>query len=242
VFTLGGALLGAWLRATLPPHHVDDHSRDTMKLGIGLVATLTALVLGLVTASTKGTFDDLNTTIKHTAIDVLELDRVLARYGPETQEMRAGFKRAIAARIEVVWSSQSTQAARLDTSATASTVERLVDQIRALEPRTAAQRSLQARAVDQGEALLKARWSVLGALGTSVPWPFLSVLLFWLTITFACFGVLAPRNATVLCVLFVCAVSVAGAVFLVLEMDSPFEGLIQVSPEPLRYAVSRLGL
>lgn len=70
--------------------------------------------------------------------------------------------------------------------------------------------------------------------------PFLVVLLFWLTISFASFGLFAPRNATVIAVLFVCALSVAGAVFLILEMDGPFEGLIKISPDPLHYAHSRI--
>ncbi len=83
---------------------------------------------------------------------------------------------------------------------------------------------------------------VLGELGTSIPWPFLIVLVFWLTITFMSFGLQAPANATVLAVLLLCALSVAGAVFLIQEMDGPFDGLIQVSAEPLRYALTRLGL
>jgi hypothetical protein len=242
VCTLGGALLGMWLRGVLPPHHLQDDSRDTMKLGIGLVATLTALVLGLVTASTKSAFDELNTTIRHAAVDALELDRTLARYGPETAEIRMAFKQSLAGRIETVWSREAPLAAKVDTSKTAARVEGLSEQIRALTPQTELQKALQARAIDQTEALLKTRWATLGGLESAVPWPFVTILVFWLTITFASFGLQAPRNGTVLAVLVVCALSVAGAVFLVLEMDSPFEGLIQVSSAPLRYAVSRLGL
>jgi hypothetical protein len=82
--TLGGSLAGFWLRARLPERHLDDASRDTVKVGIGLVATMTALVLGLVTASAKSSFDAADTAVKHTAMDLLTLDRLLARYGPET--------------------------------------------------------------------------------------------------------------------------------------------------------------
>ena len=90
------------------------------------------------------------------------------------------------------------------------------------------------------EALLKARWLVFAGGGTSVPLPFLVVLLFWLTITFASFGLFAPRNAMVIVVLFVCALSVGGAVFLIAEMDGPFDGLLKVSADPLRYAYAHL--
>jgi hypothetical protein len=242
ICTLGGALIGMWLRRTLPEHHLRDESRDTMKLGIGLVATLTALVLGLVTASAKSSFDGLNTAIKNVAADVIATDRLLARYGSETKDIRATLKRVIAYRIEMTWPQGPSHAAKLAVTEATETGEWVVDQIRALTPPNDAQRSLQSRALDRSEALLRTRWVVLGELGTSIPWPFLIVLVFWLTITFMSFGLQAPANTTVLAVLLLCALSVAGAVFLILEMDGPFDGLIQVSAEPLRYALTRLGL
>jgi hypothetical protein len=118
--------------------------------------------------------------------------------------------------------------------------ERLAEAIRALKPRDDSQRGLQSRALDLTEALLQARWLVLAGTETSVPVPFLVILLFWLTIIFGSFGLFAPRNATVLTVLFVCALSVGSAVFLVLEMDAPFDGLLKVSADPLRYALAHL--
>jgi hypothetical protein len=238
--TFGGALLGMRLRPRLPEHHLSDASRDTVKVGIGLVATMTALVLGLVTASAKSSFDALNTAIKHAGADILALDRVLSRYGPETHEIREVLKQAVARRIELTWPKAGSRPAPLDVSDQAAGVEKLQDRVRALSPQTDAQRWLQTRALDLGEGLLKTRWLIFGGMGSAVPVPFLVVLLFWLTITFTSFGLFAPANATVLAVLLVCALSVSGAILLVLEMDDPFEGLITVSAEPLRYAHSRL--
>jgi hypothetical protein len=238
--TLGGALFGNRLRAALPKHHLDNESRETVKLGIGLIATMTALVLGLVTASAKSSFDAVDTTVKSAAMDVLTLDRLLARYGPETGEIRAGLQHAIASRIEMIWPQGSSRPANLEPSAGASGVERLADAIRGLTPRDDSQRSLQSRALDIAEALLRTRWLVFDGGGMSVPLPFLVVILFWLTITFASFGLFAPRNGTVLAVLFVCALSVGSAVFLILEMDGPFDGLLRVSADPLRYAQAHL--
>lgn len=122
-----------------------------------------------------------------------------------------------------------------------SEVERLADEIRALAPQNDAQRALQTRALNQAEALLQARWFVIGSVGSSVPVLFLVVLVFWLAITFVSFGLFAPSSSTVRIVLFVCALSVGGAVYLVLEMDSPFHGLVKVSPSPMRYAHTHLG-
>jgi hypothetical protein len=240
--TFGGALLGMWLRGIVPAHHLQDESRDTVRLGIGLVATLTALVLGLMTATAKSSFDGLNTGIKNMAADVIATDRLLARYGPETKDIRATLKRVIAYRVDEIWSQGPSRAGKLDVTKETETGEWVVDQIRALKPTTDAQRWLQARALDQAEPVLRARWALLGELGSSIPWPFLIILVFWLTITFTSFGLQAPANGTVLGVLVLCALSVAGAVFLTLEMDAPFDGLIQVSAEPVRYALTRLGL
>ncbi len=200
---------------------------------------MTALVLGLVTASAKSSFDDVNTAVKQFATQILSLDRALARYGSETGEIRKGLQRAVGARIDMIWPQDSSKPAGLDPMR-APGVEGLADAIRSLNPKDDSQRALQARALDLAEALLQARWLVIASAGASVPFPFLTVLLFWLTITFASFGLFAPRNAMVVTVLFVCALSVGSAVFLVLEMDGPFEGFLKVSADPLRAAHARL--
>jgi hypothetical protein len=238
--TFGGAMAGMKLRAALPEHHFSADARDSIKLGIGLVATVTALVLGLLTASAKSTFDALDATVKHTAADLLSLDRALARYGPETAGIRGGLKETMKEKVGLIWSRGSPFSPDLDPAKTAQGAEYLATEIRKLAPATEEQRSLQARAVALSESLLDARWIVVSALATSVPIPFLAMLLLWLTITFTTFGVLAPRNRTIVCVLFVCALSVSGAIFLVLEMDSPFDGLITVSPGPMRYALEHM--
>jgi hypothetical protein len=240
--TFGGTLLGMWLHTALPGHHLNADSKDTVKVGIGLIATMTALILGLVTASAKSSYDALDRAVKQTAADILTLDRVLARYGPDTSEIRKSLKQAIGARIEMIWPQSSFKSANLDPlrSGAESEVERLADAIRGLNPRDDAQRALKSRALDLAEALLQARWLALAGTETSVPLPFLVILLFWLTITFTSFGLFAPRNATVLAVLLVCSMSVASAVFLVLEMDVPFNGLLRISSHPLRYAYAHL--
>jgi hypothetical protein len=215
--TFGGVLLGMWLQKTLPGHHLDAKSEDTVKIGIGVVATMTALILGLVISSAKSSYDDVNSAVKKSAVDVLVLDRVLARYGSETEEIRKGVQRMLRARIDTIWPQGSSKPANLDPtgSGAGAEAERLTRAIRALKPRDDSQRALQSRALDMAEALLQARWLVLAAVGPSVPAPFLVILVFWLTVIFTSFGVFAPRNATVLTVLFVCALSVSLAVFLI---------------------------
>jgi hypothetical protein len=142
----------------------------------------------------------------------------------------------------MIWPQGASKPANLDpmSSGAGSGAEALAEAIHGRQPRDDAQRALQSRALDLAEALLQTRWLGLAGTETSVPVPFLVILLFWLTITFASFELFAPRNATVLAVLFVCALSVGSAVFLVLELDTPFDGWLRVSAAPLGYAYAHL--
>jgi hypothetical protein len=241
--TFAGVLLGMWIRARLPEHAFDAESRDAVKVGIGLIATMTALVLGLVTASAKSSFDSVNAAMKQSAVQLLVLDRVLARYGPETGEIRGDLQQLVGTRIDMIWpqgSSRPTHPGPLRSEGS-SGPEGIADAIGDLKPHDDSQRALQSRARDLAETLLQGGWLLLIAgTGASVPVPFLVVLLFWLTITFASFGLSAPRKPMVIIVLFICALSVASAVFLVLELDGPFDGLLKVSPDALRSAYAHL--
>jgi len=239
-FSSAGFLLGMWLQTTLPSHHLSAESRDTVKVGIGLIATMTALVLGLVTASAKSSFDDVDRAVKKTATDALTLDRTLARYGPETGEIRNSLRKAFAQRTEELWQPGHSRIENQDPASHLSRAEGISVAIRGLEPHDDTQRALQSRALDRVEGLLEARWLVSGLEGASFPMPFLAVLLCWLTIIFISFGLFAPRNALVVLVLLVCALSVGSAVFLVLELQAPFDGLIRVSDAPWRFVLTHL--
>jgi hypothetical protein len=236
--TFGGALAGMWLRNVLPEQHLTEDSKTTVKVCIGLIATMTALVLGLVTAAAKSSFESVGTAIEHSAADIMTLDRTLARYGPESRDAREALNHAVTVRLRMTWPEDSSRASELVALDVLQGAERVVSVIRELSPRTAEQEWLQSRALSLGEALLAQRWAVLGPVGSSVLRPFVVVLVLWLTITFTSFGLFGPANITVIATLLLSALSVAGAVFLVLEMDGPFDGLITVSPEPLRYALA----
>jgi hypothetical protein len=242
VCSFGGALMGTLVRSLLPPTHLSKESQDVMRLGMGLVATMTALLLGLVTASARSSFDSQDATVRTSAANLLTLDRLLARYGPETQATRALLRQTVAYRIETMWPSDGSRGTGLSSVSTASPpVENIENQILALEPGTEAQRWLKSEALKLSEEVIKSRWRILTSQAGSVSVVFLGVVIFWLTVTFASFGLYAQPNASVTAVLFVAAVSVAAAVFLLIELDAPFEGLIKISSEPMRFALSQLG-
>ena len=241
VFTFGGALLGIYCRGVVVPDaHLDSESKNIVTLSTGLIATMTAVVLGLVVASAKSSFDATTVGIANAAAQVLEVDRLLGRYGPETSEIRDLLRRVVAYRIDSAWPEDKVGSAKLDDPEMARTVEGLEDQISQLSPQNDRQRWLQSRALTACSEALRGRWLLLGSR-PGVPVPFLVALIFWLTMIFAAFGLMAPRNATVIGSLLVSALSVAVSMFLVLEMEDAFDGVIKVSSVPLRFALSHLG-
>ena len=241
VFAFGGALVGGYVRSLLPPTHLSKDSQDVMRLGMGLVATMTALLLGLVTASARSAFDSQDAAIRTSAANILTLDRLLARYGPETVTIRDGLKKGLAFRIQMTWPADGSSNVDLQPTEATSAIENIENGILQITPATETQRWFKSEALKLSEDVSKTRWRVLGSMGGSVPVVFLAVVMFWLTVTFTSFGLYTQSNASVVAVLFVAAFSVAAAVFLIMELDGPFEGVIKVSSAPLRYALAQLG-
>jgi len=237
----GGALLGTYVRSILPATHLSKESQDVMRLVMGLIATMTALLLGLVTASARSTFDNQDAASRTSAANILTLDRLLARYGPETRSTRDLIRQAVAFRIETTWPDDGSAGSGLTQAQGPAAVEEIENQILQLSPATDAQRWFKSEALRLSQDIVTARWRALGSQEGSVPLLFLTVVIFWLTMTFGSFGLYAQPNATVITVLFVSALSVAAAVFLTLELDDPFSGLIKISSGPFRYVLANLG-
>ena len=235
----GGALAALLLHSLLPEEHLSTETKDVVKLGIALIATMAALVLSLLIASAKSTYDTRRNQLLQVSADILLLDRVLANYGAETKDARAMLQRSTAAALEQFWPANRDRPATLGRKATS--IEAVFSNIQQLSPHSEAQRFLQSQALTMALDLGRTRVLLFEQLGSSIPVPFLVVLVFWLAIIFASFGLFAPRNATVIAAFFVCALSVSGAIFLILELDQSFEGLLQVSSAPLRTALDELG-
>jgi hypothetical protein len=226
------------LRGVIPENHLTPDTRDLIKLGVGLIGTMSALVLGLLVASTKGSYDTKRTELAQMAGNAILLDRVLAHYGTETADIRSALRSGLASMV-----GSSGESSHLEQLAQAAPLAREVifDKIQNLVPRTDAQRSLQGQAQSFAINLGQTRWLLFAQSGTSISTPFLLIVVFWLTVLYLSFGLFAPRNATAFATLFICAVSVAGAMFLILDLDHPFTGLMRIPDSPLRNALSVLG-
>ena len=237
----GGAMLGIFLQRVLPPSHLRPESKDVIKLGTGLIATMAALVLGLLVGSAKTSFDSQTSGFHELATNIILLDRTLSRYGPDAKPARDQLRGTVTSTIERLWPKSGSPTVGLSDATITTDAGALYDSIRSLSPHDDFQRSLQTQALQIGADLARSRWQLSQPDDGSLPIPFLVVLAFWLFVLFSSFGLFSPQNATVITVLFVCALSVAGAVFLIVDLDQPFEGLLHISSGSLRGALAQLG-
>jgi hypothetical protein len=234
-----GALIGIVLHAVLPQHHLSNESKDIVKLGMGLVGTMAALVLGLLVASAKGSYDTQSAELIQMSANFALLDRVMAEYGPETKEARDELRGAVTRILDQMWPKIGAHASPVAPTSAGSEI--VFEKIQGLAPKNDAQRSLQSQALSIAMDLGKTRWLMYEQATTSASMTLLVVLVVWLTVIFISFGLFAPFNATVVSSLFVSALSVSGAIFLILEMYEPYAGLIQISSASLRAALAILG-
>jgi len=237
-FVFGGALVGITLRVVLPEGHLDGDSKDVVKLALGLIATLASLVLGLLIASSKASFDTQRNELTEMSSRIVLLDRVLAHYGPEAKDAREELRTSVVRALDWVSPKDAAGFSQFQPSANG---ELLYDKIQGLLPKDDTQRNIQGHALSLVISLGQTRWLIAEQRVNSVSPPLLIVLIFWLTIIFIGFGLFAPRNAIVIVSLLVSALSVSGAIFLILELYSPYTGIIHVSDAPLRSALANLG-
>ena len=235
------ALFGSFIRNALPENHLSADSKEVVKLGTGLIATMAALVLSLLVSSAETSFDQMDGELVQNAARTVSLDRTLADYGPESKEVRDLLKHNYAATVELLFPSHTAQKEEPDTAAAIVRTERIGTKLWELSPGSDSQRWLREHAVELASDISSTRWLLLMQKDVSMPMPLLIALVCWLALIFATFGLLAPRNGTVIVALFVCALSTAGAILLILEMNSPFQGFMKLSSAPMRDALADLG-
>jgi hypothetical protein len=209
-----------------------------VKLATGLVATMSALLLGLMVSSAKGSYDTVRSEVIGMAAKVAFLDRVLAAYGPESANARAKFRDTIAEAVQAMWPAEANTSAVLtpDTQ----TGDAVFAAIQALSPQNDEQRVLKTQATNIAIDLGQVRQRLVAQSGASISTPLLAMVVCWLLVIFLSFSMLAPPNATATGAMLVSALSVSGAILLILELDRPFAGLIRISSQPLVNALNQL--
>ena len=238
VLVVCGIFLGVVLRRALPKHHLSKDAQDVVRLGAGLIATIAALVLGLLIAAAKGSFDTQSGQVKQITADLILIDNLLALYGPEAQPIRAEMRGAIGPLVDRMWREKKLKdTGPFEASAAA---DKVYLDIQALTPKTDVQRSIQSRAVQASTDFAQTRLLLFVESGNLIPVPFLAILVFWLVIIFASFSLFSELNPTVFAFLLLFALSASCALFLILELSQPFAGLMAISSAPLHEALAPL--
>ena len=241
VCVFGGALAGMGLRSVASERYLSEEAKDIVKLVTGLIATLSALVLGLLIASAKTSFDSINDEFKESAAKVILLDRALSQYGPDANDVREAVRNAYAARLDRLFPQDGRPIVESDALSGPALAEVVQQRVQSLAPATDAQRTLRLRAMQLIDDIAQARWNAFEQSGTRTPPAFVAVLVFWLAAMFAGFGLFAPRNVITMTALVIGALSVATAVLLIEEMNDPLAGIIAISSVPMRNALAILG-
>jgi hypothetical protein len=239
--TFGAALMAMFIGDRLPAHHLDGYSKELVRLVMGLIATITALVLGLLISSAHSAYDGQQAELRELSVRVYQVDRILARFGPDAIESRELLRRIVAADIARIWPNDAPGAAKYAPLSAQREAEGLFNGIAGLSPKTDLQRLGQSRALQFLASIGETQRLMVEQAQGGLSWPFLFVLVSWLTILFFSFGLFARFNVTVIVALFVGSLSVAGAVFLILEMNQPYGGWMSIPSTPLRDALTQMG-
>ncbi len=238
--SFGFALVGMVLHAKAPDRHLDDMSRDVVKLVMGLISTMSVLVLSLLISSSNASYNQQVNQLRALSANLVLLDRTLDSFGADANASRAGLRALVHETHDRIWSAEGVKPEHLNSVETQRSVKANVAQLQSLTPKTDLQRMLLGRIVLQSESVGQSLLLLFEALGDSIPTPFMAVLVFWICMLFLGFGLLARFNATVTCAFLVGSISVAGAIFLVLEMSEPYSGLMQMSDQPLLNAMAQM--
>lgn len=237
-----GIALGMLFGRFLPQHHLDDHSKSIITVATAVVGTASALVLGLLISTASTSFVQRSGEIVRMATDTIRLDRILRSYGPGTEMERERVAGYASVNLDDLFPNGSQQTPLIDDPATLQLLDEIRNGVMSLKPSDDGQRWRQDRALRFVDELADIRWTL--ALQQNVnplPAPFLVMLVFWLTLLFGSFGLFAPKNATVLAALALCAIAVSAGVSLVIDMTDPFDGFVRVSSMSLRQATEIIG-
>jgi len=235
---IGAVLMGRALSRRMPQDHLNADTKETVKLAMGLLATMSALLLGLLVASAKGSYDNARSEVIQMAAKVVFLDRVLTGYGSEAEEVRARLHEAVeetANRMQPIRTNTP-----VNLAPNTQTGNAIYLAIQHLTPHDEMQRDLKAQATTLALELGQIRTLLVTESISSIAKPLLIVVSFWLVVIFLSFSLIAPHNATATFALMISAVSVATAIFLILELDRPFSGLLRISNEPMLNLLSQL--
>jgi len=237
--SFGAGLLGMVVGRRLPEPHRDPDTRTLVTACMALVATLTALALGLLLSVAHSSYHSNQDQIVEISGDLMRMDRMLRGYGPEADDLRATLRRYAEAKTRDLFP-PSGHSPAVENTATLDLLGQLEQGTIALKPANASQAWIRTQAVDTVSHISQARWSLVKVRQDVIPPALLALLIFWLTLLFGSFGLYAPRHATSMIALLLSAAATSGAILLIIDLETPDRGLVRLSPAPLEQAIAEL--
>ena len=231
----GGAIFGFVAARRLPGHHLSSETQSAITVSVAVIATLSALVLGLMITAANSSFSARSDELRQLSLQLIRIDRNLRRYGPEADVTRANLRAWATAKVQQLFPEKGKPPIPSQTAI--EKLEMVQDSLLALTPRDERQKFLQTTCLTLSSNLIQARWSLETRARQSIPLPFLVLLIFWLAIVFASFGLFAPANSTAIDALFLCSLAVSGGLVLIIELDNPSGGFIRLPSDSMRRAL-----
>lgn len=223
----------------VPESHLGADAKDVVRLSTGLIATMAALVLGMLVSSAKTSYDERKNEVAEMSAEILTIDRMLARYGPETNELRAEFRKTVEFGLDRVWPNERSRQVDLRPTDRGETLSNELD---LLTPKNDRQAAIKAQVTSMVVTLRQTQLLLfLKTEQNAVPLPLLVVVVAWLAAIFLSFGLFAAPNSTTVVALALSALAVSASIFLILEMYTPFRGVLRISPRPIIEALSQMG-
>jgi len=235
---IGGAL-GMLIRIRLPDANLIAESKEVVRLGAGLMGTVAALVLGLMIASAKNSYDTQIANVRQLTANIILMDELLEQYGPETREARTMIRSAAAITVQRVWR-ESVATDKTATFTPSGAAERFFLILENLAPATDAQRAIKPHIMEVATDLARTRLLMFVHFDNPIPAPLLIIVILWLTVIFASYTLFAETNAVVAVASVIYALAVSSALFLIVDMSQPFSGLMKISNEPLKHVLPQL--
>lgn len=242
VCVFAGSLVGLCLNVWLPEKHRSPASHDAIKLGTGMISVLASLVLGLLTASIKNSFDTTDGQMRSFAANLILLDQTLRDYGPETGQARQLVRTYTQQSIEDHWPQQAEHPVQMENTSSGRALDNARLAIVSLPTDNPSRAVLRDSALKLMDSALQTRWLLIERAESSIQPVFMVILIAWITLIFVSFGYNAPPNATVITAFFICAVALSACLFMIVEMDGPFDGLIVVSSHAMRDALAHMSI
>ena len=235
---LGSALAGMAIRNRLPGEHLTDSSRDAVLRAVGLVVTLSSLVMAFLVSSAKAYYSAVEDELTEISSDMAALDRILVHYGDVAEPSRELLRQVVGTAVRTAWPAHETSLPRYSGRSGLEGIERLTDQIGALPASDGRHTVLRSQALSYLLAVERSGFKLRQIQQARAQTPLLAIIVSWLVIIFGGFGLLTPRNRTAFTAMLLAAVAAAGALFLIVELYSPVTGVISIPPSTLESALS----